>query len=212
MSFIKDKDKFIFKPSTIEIFHSLSDAPRWVKLLLGSDKEYSTFLEGLIRRDFYSERDGRITIKKICEDLKLSTAKANKWLEKIYDDLLELNDNNPSLFKSEGVKHSLHFKYFDSHASLNIWLNITPRRHERFECFFIKAKVGTGNFWVENIYHDFKNSEQFIHIFLDGKTLNVYRELLIEQAKFEGVISYGEMMSKKEFEIDEILKGYYKFK
>ena len=206
----KKREHIIHKASTIDTFYSLTSHPQWVKLLLNREKSYEKFLEALIHQDFYRERNERTPIKKMAEDTGFKTTEITKWIIQMYDDIFELNDTNPELFKQNGIKHQLHFKYWDSHAFLTLWLINTPHRFETFDCYFVKAKVGTSLFHVKDIRNSIENGEHTIDISLSGGTANAYREWLVERALFHDELHFMDVFQKEEYEIDEILKKIYR--
>ncbi|MBK6544286.1 MAG: hypothetical protein IPG12_03250 [Saprospiraceae bacterium] len=116
MSRRKERKIFIHEPSTHEIFQCLCSMPMYSKLLLeqNPDKPYSNFLSWLIHKNFYKDRDEKITIKRISADFRTETVKITKWIKEIYEQIIDLNYDKPELFQSNGVPVCLYLKYFDS--------------------------------------------------------------------------------------------------
>ena len=125
-----------------------------------------------------------------------------------------MNDAKPLLFKKDGIRHSLHFRYiFDnSFAYLEMWLQQTPRIYETFSFSFVNAKVGTPRFWVKEVLHEIIDGEQIITIFLEGRTLNKHREALIDRAIFDRELGFMDTYHMSEYEIDDILFKAYRWK
>lgn len=123
---MKEHIQFIHSPSTKEIFYCISSNPKWVKLLIGKQKEYEPFLINLVQKDFYKDLTERPSIKSISVYLKYPSFKVTKWLGQAYSDIFELNSEKPELFKTDGIKHNLYFRHYDSGAFLTIWLKSTP--------------------------------------------------------------------------------------
>ena len=137
---------------------------------------------------------------------KMKPDLVTKWLGRIYDDIFELNYEQPELFKGNGVRHKLHFRYTHGTAAwLKLWLKATPRIHETFHCYFVKAKVRVESFWVKEVSHNIENGEQEIDVFLEGGFINRYREWLLDRAQFEGYLSFQEIFELKDYQIDEQL-------
>ncbi|RYE56996.1 MAG: hypothetical protein EOP48_06785 [Sphingobacteriales bacterium] len=196
----------LHKPSTHDVLVCLSDAPVWASKLLGQNKVYDCFLQNLLQHNFFMVDGERTTIKKISVQTEIKPDLVNKWLRKIYDDIFDLNYEQPELFRKSGVKHKLHFRYtFGEAAWLNVWLEATPAVHETFHCYFVKAKVGTDRFWVKEVSHDIEDGEQEIDVYLEGGFVNRYREWLLDKARFEGYLSFYELYSLKDYQIDEQL-------
>lgn len=174
----KKKVPILHKPSTLETFFCLTHQPSWLKLLLNKDKDYNKFLEKLFAENFYDEE--RTTIKKIAALAGLKADKATSWITQMYDDILNLNWEEPDLFKTDGIDHQLYFKYYDSWATLNLWLPQSPKQFERFTFHFIKAKIGTDHFWVSDVSHDLADGKYIVHLTLSGHERNMYREWLVD--------------------------------
>jgi len=204
----------IFKPSTKEIFLCLSSAPNWLKLLLDQNngRDYGPFLTSLIEKKFCEEErvNERLTMKMIASILNHKTSDVTKWLGKIYDDLFELNIESEAMFKTEGIKHNLYFKYlYDNTATFTMWLMQTPRKYETIYFPFVNAKIGTQQFWVKDVYHTVTDEGQEIDLHLSGGILNRYREFLYDRALFEEKIGFFERYDLSEHEIDRRLRDKY---
>lgn len=205
---MKVKKLYLHEPPTIQVYHSMTHCPDWIRKLQGHGKEYDDFLVRLIEKDFYKE-EGRATIKKISEETGYKTTQATKWIRQIYDDIFTLNSESPELFRQEGIRLNLYFSYFDSHATVTLWLKHIPRVFDCFDFFFVKAKVGTSNFWVRDITHEVENDNHQINVQLCGGFPNMYREMLIEKALFFNVISLRDIYDNTDYQLDEILKKEY---
>ena len=201
----------VYKPSTHDILVCLSEAPNWAGKLIGSGKEYDGFLQLLLSHNFFMNGEQRTTIKKVATHANEHPSLVTKWLNRIYDDIFDLNYEQPELFKTRGVRHRLHFRYtYGAAAWLKIWLEATPRIHETFHCYFVKAKVGTDGFWVREVSHNIVNGEQEIDIYLESGFVNRYREWLLDKARFEGYLSFQELYQLKDYQIDEQLLEFSK--
>lgn len=206
-------EPYIYKASTKETLFSLASASNWARLLLNNSKVYEPFLRSLLEINFFENESSfqdRFTIKKIAEHLGYKTTEVTKWIGEIYNDLFDLNADNELLFKKEGVKHNLLFRYlYDNTASFTIWLQQSPRQFETIYFPLVKAKVGTDRFWVKAVDHTIVDGSQEVDLFLNGGILNRYRELLYERALFERKIGFFEAYKMTEFEIDERLRKEY---
>jgi hypothetical protein len=202
--------KIIHKPATKEIFFSLSSMPQWSKILLGQkENTYTAFLKWLIDKNYLiGEKD--ISIKNIAKAFGADTPKITKWLAQIYEDLLVLNEEQPELFKREGTRHELHFRYYDSYAFITIWLQSTPRIHERFSFYFLKARLGSNFFYVHDVEHIIGKGGHTVSIGLAAGFVNRYREQLVDRAEFEGMIDFGETLNPFTRDLDDKLRKWYR--
>lgn len=210
MSRTKERRKFIHEPSTHEIFSCLRSMVKWSNILFdhGPDKAYKPFLKSLIDCRYLEGREEKTTIKKIAGSFGLKTTKVTKWLHEIYNDILELNNDQEALFTNDKTPITLFFRYFDSSGSFTIGLDIIPRVYEEFNMYFIKAKVGTEMFWVKKVEHEYSDEGVRIFLWLEGGILNRYREMAVEEALFKGWIGFMEHWDKTNSEIDDILLRY----
>lgn len=203
----KERPKFIHQATTLEYLFCLQNMSDWSQILSNQDnrKSYNDFLKWILQQQYFKNHE-KISIKKISEISEYPSTKISKWLREIYEDILELNEINPSLFCStKGVEVELHFKYFDNYCSFKTSLLVLPRKYETFEFFFIKAKLGFTSFWVKEVHHTIDDNKGYISVFLEGGILNIYREFALAKAIFEGNLSYFDIYKKFDFEIDEAL-------
>lgn len=206
----KHKELILHKPSVQDIFYSMKDYPRWLQLLLGTNKPYNDLIQHLMDRKFYEDSHRRVAITKIAADFGCSAAKISKWIVNMYEDIFTLNYDDPEKFKIEGNMHEMYFKNYDNVTYFNLWLKNTPRVGERFSCHFLNAKMGTSEFYVSSVYHEFCENRHKINIALKGGFPNTYRSLLLERAVFFGHVSFMESLSDYDFQIDEKLQSLYK--
>jgi hypothetical protein len=206
----KKRELILYNPSTHERLYCLADNPKWPLLLLGRNKKYDSFLQKLSERNFYNDPEGKISIKQIAAELGFKTTDVTQWITAIYDDIYDLNETEPELFRSAGVRHDLYFKHYDDRGFFTLWMQQTPREFEGLSFYFIKAKVGTNRFWVKEVRHELENGEYKVHLTLDGQMLNKYRELLVDKGLFQQVLSFGDIHNKHSFEIDKELLEWYR--
>ncbi|MBK8451700.1 MAG: hypothetical protein IPL42_17475 [Saprospiraceae bacterium] len=208
----KERAKIIHQPSTLEIFYSLSCMPSYSKLLLDQcpDKPYSDFLVWLIEQEFYKDRAEKIAIKKISADFMTNPIKVTKWIKEIYEQIFELNSDKPELFQKKGVKVCLYMSHHDSSCHINTSLPTLPREFETISFPFVKGKLGTDHFWVKKVQHEIVEDIVEIFIWLEGRTLNKYREFALAKALFEDKIHFMDVFHMQEYEIDKELKMIYR--
>lgn len=207
MSRTKERPKFIHQATTLEYLFCLQNMSEWSQILSNQEngKSYNDFLKLILEQQYFKSHE-KNSIKKISELIGYPSTKISKWLREIYEDILELNEVNPSLFCStKGVEVELHFKYFDNYCFFKTSLLVLPRIHETFEFFFIKAKLGFTSFWVKDVHHTIDDNKSYISVFLEGGILNTYREFALDKALFEGNLSFFDVYKKYDFEIDEVL-------
>ena len=203
----KERPKLIHQASTLEYLYSLGDMPKWSELLYEqtNGKQYNDFLKWILSKDYFKD-DQKISIKKIAEVSGYASNKITKWLREIYDDIFELNEAKPELFKLGGDnKVEFYFRDGDNYCMFKISLATLPREYETFDFFFVKARIGTSLFWVKDVGHYVTENGISVSISLRGGLPNIYREFALSKALFEGTLKFMDVYQKRDFEIDEKL-------
>lgn len=204
--FIPNQEEY--KPGTVDVLNALVNEYQWLNLLTDSGKPYDTLLRLIVddsNREMYT---GFGAIKKVSQILNESQSKITKWILSAYNDLFELNYENPELFKlGEGHRYYMHFKV-DYHASADftIYLSNPLSYGEAFEWQFIKAKVGTYYFYVEDITHVYAGGTITTQVTLHSGWFNSYRQHLIDKLDFLKLIDFHEKHYLPSHKLDEILK------
>lgn len=207
----KIHEKFIIKPTTKDFLTSLTSYHTGCKILLeNSDREYSSFLNNLLENSFYYEENKLWSIKSLVDNTGVKRERVTKWISSIYNDIFDLNDVNPTLFKQDGAPHLLSFKNFDMYASFTIWLSRTPGLNEHLTWRFVNAAVATSRFWVRDVNYFLDEPDPVIHVSLDGGIQNRYENFITDRAKFEGVLGIMDDFNLSRGEIDKILLDYYR--
>lgn len=212
MARFKEREKIYHKPSTLEIFGCLSGKFTYAKILAAhtTEKAYATFLQWIIEKEFYSERNENISIKKIAADFKSEPTKVTKWIKDIYADIFDLNYDKPELFQRSGIKVCFYCRYYDDSCFLNTFVAALPREFETVKIPFVKGKMGTDYFWVEKIEHQFFDDEHDITIWLKSGSANKYRQFALDKALYQGHIHWADVFHKYDYELDQEIKRIYR--
>ncbi|RYE37906.1 MAG: hypothetical protein EOP48_27930 [Sphingobacteriales bacterium] len=123
----------------------------------------------------------------------------------MYDDIIDLNFDQPALFTTNKLAVKCYFRYYDSHATIWIGVDFLPREFEYFNFFFIKAKMGIDRFWVSRIEHELLETGVQTTLWLEGGSLNRFREMAVEEGLFKGWLHFRDKWDKASFEIDDII-------
>ena len=172
--------KQVYKPSTKRKFFIAfpicrAGALYWLKEKDAPGRDIT--LRWALDRNF-CVREENFTIKKMAKDFGVEPVKVTKWISDIYSGILDLNGEQPELFRTEGTKHELHAKFFNTNVYATVWLLKTPRIYEGFTFSFFRASVGTEWFYVEEVHHTMSKEEHSIRVQLTGGILNRYRDYL----------------------------------
>lgn len=204
----KERVKIYHEPTTHEVLGCLGSMPKFSEILSlkNLDKPYKEFLGWLLQKNFYNNYREKITIKMIASEFKIDSVKVTKWLHEIYEDILELNDEEPSLFQKDGIKVAFYMKNYDNGCTFLISLPVVPREYETIRFHFVKAKMGIDYFWVKKIEHTLDDENVKVTLWLQGGFLNKYREFALDKALFQGWIHFMDVHRKHEFELDDEIK------
>jgi len=208
----KERRKILHEPSSHEIFYCLCGMPSYCKILAdqSDDKPYIDFLKWLIEKNFFNDRTEKISIKKIATDFKSDSTKVTKWIKIIYEEIFELNFDKPELFQGDGIRLSMYIRHYDNGCTIYTSLPVLPREFETIRFPFVKGKVGTDQFWVKKVEHQIEDDIATVTLWLDGGTLNKYREFALDKALFQGWIHFMDIYDKHSFELDDEIKKIYK--
>ena len=86
----------------------------------------------------------------------------------------------------------------------------SQREFETIRFPFAKGIVGTVQFWVKRIEHEIVEDIVYTTLWLDGGTLNRYREFALDKALFQGWIHFMDVYHKHSFELDDEIKKIYR--
>lgn len=208
-------EKYI--PSTKDVEISLFYEYQWIGLLAGRGKPYDHIINGLLEIGKYwnsdesSHEHGKLTMKWFAERLNETPVHVNKWLHAIYDDLLDLNYNEPELFVAEGeIPCSFLLSgYSDGHFRLiNFGVPVLPRVGESLNYIFARAAVGCDYFYVNEILYERELGKTKIEIVCKaGTRYNKYREFLLDKARFLDEIDFRTEYDARPH-LDEMLQAY----
>jgi hypothetical protein len=207
-----------YNPDAKLLINCLTTEYQWLPLLKERGKPYEVLLDYLYelgtKRNLGTENYDRKESQsnRIAEITGVKISKIKGWLIKMYDDILGLNYDEPELFNNGSLYHYILYFNYHSHfyEGFNIWLPTILSRFDKFEFYFIKAKLSTRSFWVKNISHTYENGKATTQVELKGGFSNVYRELLFEKAIYMKEVSFMEKHKLYDFQIDKILTEYAK--
>lgn len=200
------------------LVNCLTTEYQWLPLLKERNKPYEILLDYLyelgVKRSLQTENyDSKESqSNRIAEITGVKISKIKGWLIKIYNDILDLNFEKPELFNNGSLYHYvLYFNYYSYfYEGFNIWLPTILNRFDKFEFYFIDAKLSTRSFWVKDISHTYENGIATTHVELKGGFSNTYRELLLDKAVYMKEISSMSKFKLYDFQMDEILIEYAK--
>jgi hypothetical protein len=201
-----------YKAHNPEIVRSIFNQPQWLNLLLNNNKPYEKLLSHFLLLSKLKEQEKQTdtSIKGISTAISEKTATVAKWIPLIYNDLYNLNLENPEHFKRPGIRHDLffHSTYYTT-AYFTLWLNTPLHLYDHFSFDFIYAKIGSSSFWVERVSHSYLWGEHQVDVTLNNGTHNYYRDFILDQAEFHQLIGIFERLSLNEYQMDDRLKGIF---
>jgi hypothetical protein len=210
---MKKTIQYEHKASSKEYLVALAYFPGFSKLLNPETKAYKPLFDWLLdNQNFLADENNPLpSLKELATQLGTDSTKVSKHLKMIYEEIYDLNDKQPNLFKKEGQTLCfLSFNYLDQHAHFNLGLNVIPRKGEAFHFYFVKPKNGGDSFHVRDVVHSFENGKQEVRIYLTSEYPIEYMQLLREKAYLHGDISFMELLSEPNFSLRERLVTQFK--
>ncbi|WP_417873984.1 hypothetical protein [Xanthomarina gelatinilytica] len=171
----------------------------------GSNEKYAQLLTFLNAKDYFNDDDlAYPTLKQIEEETGIKTYHLRKQLKEIYDKLFDYDyDFN---FDFSQTKLIINVEYFKRYASFNCKpLKYLPKIGENITLHFLRAKVGTDYFYVQDIRHSFIENKQIIDLYLKSGYYNSYWYYRKHKALEEGEIGIGEQYDLYEYQMKERL-------
>jgi hypothetical protein len=164
-----------------------------------SKERYSQLIGFLSSKDYYEDEDlAYPTLKEIEAKTGLKTHQIRKQLKEIYEQLFD----REYTFDFNQVEIYFYVEYFKRYASVKCSnLTYLPKVGENIVFSFLKAKVGTNYFYVEDIQHHFEDKKQLIFLFLKGGFFNNYWYYRKHKAIELGEIGRGEIGELYEYEL-----------
>ena len=174
-----------------------------IRIFEGNTK-YKGFIEFIFAKDYLDDNDLKLpTIKEISQAIELSSSKVTKLIKELYEEFFE---NNLDFTKVEIVFYTNYLGNFFQFECND--LKYLPRVGEQIDISFIKAKVGSGMFYVDKIEHTFQNDLQRIYITLTAGIYNKYFHFRKSKAYEQREISFEDFYSGNDYSIRNKLKPY----
>jgi hypothetical protein len=153
--------------------------------------KYETLLAFLFKEDYYNDEDLAIpTLKQIEKHTGLRTSQLRTQLKNIYKELFHHTFDFKKIEIFFDVEYFKRYGYFKCNELTNL-----PKIGENITIPFLKSKVGTDYFYVEDIRHYFDGQKQTIDIQLKGGYFNSYWYYRKHKAYELGELGRGQNMT-----------------
>ncbi|MCX6189998.1 MAG: hypothetical protein NTW54_10445 [Bacteroidetes bacterium] len=199
--------QYVHKPNTREYFNALANYPMFIKLLNPEGKTYRRLYDWLKEnKDMLTDEQTKLpSIKELSAKLEIEASKIAKQFRMIYNDIVDLNWNQPNLFCEPNRKLCLlSFNYLESYAQFYLGLEIIPRVGESFSFPFVYPQNGGHSFYVKSVSHFYERDGQGINIDLNSEFPSQYLQLLKEKALLHNEITFTEFLTNSRI-LDEYL-------
>mgnify|MGYP001953869899 CR=1 FL=1 len=169
-----------------------------------NNEKYKNLIQFIFSKDFLNNHDIKLpTIKDISNSIGLSSTKVTKLIKELYDEFFE------SKLTFSKVEIIYYIKYLDNYLQLEFSdLKFIPRVGEQINIDFIKAKIGTGMFYVDKVSHTFENDVQRIYITLRSGLFNSYFHFKKSKAYEQREISFDDYYSGDDYQIREKIRHF----
>ncbi len=197
------------KPRSNETLQALISEGQWLSLLLNNGKKYQPLLTFLLNKKDLKDYTIHGAVKRLASGLNETQSKTSKWIEMIYNDLWELNYENPSLFNTNNQKEcvvSLHADLYKTSDSFTLYMNESFSIGNTFAWQFALPKLGIYHFYVESIIHIHEKGKVKSYVTLRSGSYNAYREYLLDKLSFLDYLTLSEQHNPDKDEVDKFLK------
>jgi len=160
------------KIKTQNLLYGLKYHKRILNKLLNRKKEYDLFLVNVIGLNELFEEARRVYVKEVAQKLGINSAKIRKYLEQIYDDIIEFlqtEDRTPIITGNVNCSISIKDRFNKYFYIENIHLNIIPREGETIEIPFLFPYFRYTYLEVYKVYHEIDYNVHKIHLELRRK-------------------------------------------
>lgn len=170
-----------------------------------NDEQYKPIINFLNSKDYYNDPDIPYpTLKEAEKETGLSATKLRKFIVEMYSRIFDFESGDSLKFSK--AEYSFYMKHYDLHAQFTLkHLNHIPRVGEELSLPFVKEKMNTSHFYVDNVYHDFDNDVHRVSIWLKGGSYNSWWKLRKDEALQKREISPLDEYNMHEYQIKEQL-------
>jgi len=210
---MKKQFEYIHKATSKEYLVALIYYPCFRKLLQTENSIYQELNRWLSENEnsLLAEETALPSLKDIAKDLQIKTSRLTKNIKSIYEDIIDLNEKQPFLFKKKHQKLCfLSFNYLNQYAHFNLGLDVIPKVGDGFHFGFIKPINGGDSFHVKDVVHSYENGVHEVCIYLTSEYPIGYMQLLKEKAYLHRDISFSELLSSTNFSLEEKLVKMHK--
>ncbi len=170
-----------------------------------NQEKYKDLLNYLTAKDYLNDDNLKIpTFKEIENATGIKTYHIRKQLSEIYESFFSYDNGMRFNFKKCEIVFIM--KNYQRYASV-ICNNIShlPRIGDNISLSFVKAKVGTDYFYVDDIRHYFEENSQSIHIFLKGGIFNQYWHNRLHEAMEKRELPFKDFYDLNDYELKQKL-------
>lgn len=164
------KFRFSLKRAIIDILYIKDQVYQVFK----NEERYRVLLDFLMEKDYLSDENYPFpTYKEIELQTGIKTYEIRKRLTELYDKIFDYNTGLNLDFRQVEIYFTL--EYFKNYASFQCKeLTYIPRVGDNIEVPFLKAKINTDYFYVQDVRHCFEGYKQIINIRLKSGSFNSY--------------------------------------
>lgn len=142
--------------------------------LADQNKRYSAFLKFILEQDFINEEVPLPPLKELSEAAGIKYSQLRKLIEEVYLNLIHY-ETQPS-FSFSKIRYEFYIRGWRKksvYAKVDK-LPIIPRVGEFVNMPFFSALLGTSQFYVDEIRHEFEDDTQVVNFLLKQGTYNTY--------------------------------------
>jgi hypothetical protein len=174
------------KISTPDLLYGLETQNSILNQMPIKDKPYFSFPESMYK---ILERPGKrkIVVKEVSSELEISSSKIRKYVEAIYDDIVDYlfdNDNAPIRIGNPKVNLWVKDRFNQCVHIENLEFETIPRVEEAVELSFLFPLYWHGHFEVTQLYHTLNYDEHIVNLQLRPKR-NLFFKIKADEIEYK---------------------------
>jgi hypothetical protein len=190
--------------SSKEILLNIGSMRGHTMKLLNLTKPYSKLLDQVLTHDFVHDEETPVpSIKELAQMSGLRYEAVRKQLQAIYHDLI-FGEDRLAAFSFPIVGYSFYIRGLTKGKTLHVEVDrlpIIPRVGEGIQLPFFSAYLGTKQFHVEKVEHEFGDGKQEIVIWIREGSYNSYWHYRKDKAMEENEVGLLDFFRLDEYEL-----------
>jgi hypothetical protein len=190
-----------------EMLRDLSRARPGLTKLRGKGKDYDPLIDVIVA---IGPKDWPLPASKaLQEQFGINAAKLRKWLDALYWDFMTAIEEDPDLLQFRQVSYLFCVPGFRDYRTFQCRLPVPPRVGDTVMLPFISEVTGSSRYYVDSMHQEYQDDQVCVVVNLKRGIYNQHMAYLIDQALFEGKLTYGMLIELGDYRIEDYLRTLY---